>query len=171
MGALLWVEAGTELEVEIVRGPPYSRSSFHSTRADTMGFCFSSHKKAMFLNSMHKASCISVGSVAGGAAGAGSWKGGNGAGTGAGGANVEGWGAAGAAARVGVAVGAATWTGAPPRTARRSVTTIGSPPLPPRCKIIVTGEFGGPRNNPCASSTCAPTQTRVRQAESRTRCS
>lgn len=51
--------------------------------------------------------------------------------------------------------GAATEKGGLPLgTARRRVTTSGSPDLPPRRRIIVTGELGCPPSKLCASSTC-----------------
>ena len=56
----------------------------------------------------------------------------------------------------------ADWTGAccgakpdGSKMARRSVTTCGLPPLPPRCKMSVTGVFGCPRSRTATSSTYA----------------
>lgn len=60
-------------------------------------------------------------------------------------------GATGGAARDGAATEKG---GLPPGTARRRVTTSGSPDLPPRSRIIVTGELGCPPSKLCASSTC-----------------
>lgn len=143
----------------------HKRSSFQSVSAVTTGSsCSPPQRKEIFLNSEFSAFSISPGAAVDtgtladttiGTVATCSGSGGDAARIGVCGAGAG----AGEAARTGIGDaarnGVVTTGGAlPPGTARSRVTTSGSPDLPPRCRIIVTGELGCPLSSPCASWTC-----------------